>query len=119
MIDFDWLRNELVGVLRWQLAHPGREDDPDGPEVPFAGRRVWSIFLELNGERSVGFGPGPITSSAIEAWSRLRREPVRPWELTIIRALDAAYLDKASAAAPKTEVSSQPMTPELFRAMFT
>lgn len=124
MIDFEWLQNELVQVLRWQLAHPGREDDPEAPEVPFAGRRVWSIFLDLNSERSVGFGPGPITSAAIEAWARLRREPVRPWELTIIRALDAAFLDKARDTVERQGKSAdqrytaETLTPEMFRAMF-
>lgn len=120
MIDLDWLRDELVAVLRWQLANPGKEDHPDAPDVPFAGRRVWSIFLDLNTQRAGGFGPTPITYGAIETYARVRREPIRPFELDILRALDAAYM---SAAAEQTQpdtpkVSKQPLTPELFRAMF-
>lgn len=119
MINLDWLSDRLVEVLQWQLANPGRDD---GPEVPYAGLRVWSIFLELNATRGAGgFGPAPISYAEIEAWSRLRREPVRPFELDIIRALDAAYM-KAAATGPgetsKPEVSSRTMTTELFDAMF-
>jgi hypothetical protein len=87
MIDFRWLWDSLCDVLRWQLANPGGED---GSEVPIAGRRVWSIFLELNATRTVGMAVNPI--GEIESWSRLRREPVRPFEVTMLRAPDAAYL---------------------------
>ena len=40
----------------------------------------------------------------IEAWSRMRSEPVRGFELDMLRALDRAYLDAArdpEPAAPK------------------
>ena len=60
VIAFDWLSDRLVEVLQWQLVNPGRED---GPEVPYAGLRVWSIFLDLNGTRGAG-GFGPASSSA-------------------------------------------------------
>lgn len=125
MIDLDWLRDELVAVLRWQLANPGKEDHPDAPDVPFAGRRVWSIFLDLNTQRAGGFGPTPITYSAIESFTRLKIEPIRPFELEIIRALDVAYMAaaaeqmKAGTSPDDTrKVSAYPMTPELFRTMF-
>lgn len=97
MISLEWLRDRLCDVLRWQLAHPGRHD---GPEVPPAGQRVWGIFLALNAGRTGGInGPNPIGAMEAEAWSRLHREPIRPFELDIINALDRAML---GAAAPKT-----------------
>lgn len=94
MIDLGWLADELGRVLCWQLEHPGALD---GPEVPWAGRRVWSIFLELNATRTVGMVPNPISMGEIESWSHLRREPIRPFEVEIIQALDAALLKAAQA----------------------
>jgi hypothetical protein len=116
MIDFRWLSDSLCDVLRWQLANPGGED---GPEVPIAGRRVWSIFLELNATRASGMGPSPISYGEIEAWSRLRREPVRPFEVTMLRALDRAYLEAARADKdPAPKISKRPFSLKLFDALF-
>ena len=85
MIDFRWLSDSLCDVLRWQRANPGGED---GPEVPTVGRRVWSIFLGLDATRTVGMAANPISFGEIEIYSRARREPVRPFEVTMLRALD-------------------------------
>jgi hypothetical protein len=121
MIDLDWLSDRLCDVLRWQLANPGVKDDPNAPEVPIAGRRVWSIFLELNATRTAGMGPNPISFGEIAAYSRLRREPVRPFEVSILRALDAAYMEAARAGqdgSTAPNVSSRPFSVELFDALF-
>jgi hypothetical protein len=119
MIDLDWLSDRLCDVLRWQLANPGAADSADAPEVPMAGRRVWSIFLELNGTRTAGMGASPISFVEIEAYARVRREPVRPFEVTILRALDAAYLEAArEPAEPAGEPLGPDMTPDLFRAVY-
>lgn len=118
MIDLDWLSDRLCDVLQWQLANP---DATDGPDVPFAGRRVWGIFLELNATRAVGMAANPIAFAEIEAWSRMRREPVRPFELTMLRALDRAYLEAARAKQDKPEkpvISARPFSFELFDAQF-
>lgn len=122
MIDLDVLTDDLKAVLRWQLANPGATD---GPQVPWSGKRLWSIFLDLNAARgSNGWGPNPISFREIEAWAWLNREPVRPWELQILRAMDAAYLDNASQRASKGQQSaSQPHSsaaigPALFDAVF-
>ncbi|MCO5131213.1 MAG: hypothetical protein M9932_11680 [Xanthobacteraceae bacterium] len=107
MISLEWLRDRLCDALRWQLAHPGRTD---GPEIPPAGRRVWGIFLALNAGRCGGMnGPNPISAVEMEAWSRLHREPIRPFELDILHALDRAML---SAAAPKTTRPAQRPIPD-------
>jgi hypothetical protein len=63
---------------------------------------VWGIFLELNATRTVGMAPNPISYAEIETYSRMRREPVRPFEVTILRALDAAYLEAVRAKQGRT-----------------
>lgn len=124
MIDFDWLSEQLVYILRWQLdRYPGAmETDPDAPEMPTAGLRVWGIFLGLCTSRtSSGFGVNPISHGEIEAYSRVRREPIRPFELDIIRALDAAYLEVMAEMAKnpdRPKVSSEKLTPQLFSRLF-
>ncbi|HVV43186.1 MAG TPA: hypothetical protein VHC94_19220 [Nitrobacter sp.] len=122
MIDLQWLSDELCTILRWQLEHPG---DHDGPEVPWAGQRVWGIFLDVHATRgSNGFGANPISYGEIESWSRLRREPVRPFEMDIIRALDIAYLEavakkaEAQATPEQPQVSGRKLSPALFDAVF-
>lgn len=108
MISLDWLSARLCEVVRWQLANPGRRRG--GPEVPPAGMRVWGIFLALNAGRTAGMnGPNPISTVETEAWSRLHREPIRPFEADIIAALDRAML---GAAAPKTTRPAQRPIPD-------
>lgn len=104
MISIDWLSDRLCEVLHWRVADLGRHGG--GPEVPPAGLRVWGMFMELSATRR-GRPLEPITHQEIEAWSRLHREPVRPWELEIIRAMDAAFL---IAISPRDEgVASRPV----------
>jgi hypothetical protein len=116
----DWLTEQLCCVMRWQLANPGSCDDPDAPEVPWAGVRIWGIFLELNSARSSGFSAEPISFQQIEAWAWLRREPVRPWEVDVIRSLDVEFLRHArSGPLPAAKVvQSRPMSPTLFDTIF-
>ena len=65
MIDFDWLSDCLCDALRWQIANPGRTD---GPEIPYAGLRLWGVFMRLHAARGGGgFGPGAITYSEMRA----------------------------------------------------
>lgn len=125
MIEQQWLSDRLCAVLRWQLANPGMApDDPTAPDIPWAGARVWGMFLELNRTRaSGGFGPSPINHHEIEAWAHIRREPVRPWESDIIKELDALFLEVANrhddASAGRRVTQSRPMSPELFDAVFS
>ena len=119
MIDLDVLTEDLKACLRWQLAHPGRDD---GPDVPWAGRRIWGLFLRLHEARcGGGLGPAPITYESMEAFSAITGERLRPWEIEIIRALDREWLKgvaaKADGEAP-VETSSRPMSPALFDAIF-
>lgn len=137
MIDLQWLQDRLCDVVRWQLANPGVTD---GPEVPWAGRRIWAIFIALNATRgSGGFGPLPISNLEIEAYARLNRETLRPWEREILRAMDVAYMqavmnrgepeqnggDNGGSSLfadlkrmARNNVNKRPMTPQLFDAVF-
>lgn len=57
-------------------------------------RPLWWTFLALHKARSGnGMGLNPIAYTEIEAWSRLNRTPLDPWEVDVIRALDDAYLE--------------------------
>ncbi len=121
MIDLRWPTDRLCEVLRWQLDNSGAAEDPDAPEVPWAGRRVWSIFLELNSTRTVGFAPNPISILEIEAWSRLKREPIRPFELDMLQALDAEWMKAAretTGQEAKPKVNARPFSMQLFDAWF-
>lgn len=120
MIDPSVFERDLQDVLRWQLANPGRDD---GPEVPWGAARVWGLFLRLHEARGAGgFGPAPITLSDMDAFQRLSGELLRPWEVEIIRTLDREVLTwaarKNDAGNATSEVSSRPMSPALFDAVF-
>jgi hypothetical protein len=117
----DWLSDKLCEALRWQIANPGA-DPRDGPEIPPAGVHVWSIFLALHNSRAVGFVPCAIAHAEIEAWSRLHRQPVRPFDSEIIRDLDRAFLEYVGQTKPGNDkapaVSGRPMSVALFDAIF-
>jgi hypothetical protein len=75
----------------------------------------------------VGFtGPQPLSWPDMAVWASLSRTSVSAAEWAALRAIDQAYLaawrewtdrDKAEVSAPHI-YSEQPMTPELFDAIF-
>jgi hypothetical protein len=107
----------LTGARRG--ANPGVSG---GAVIPPAGWRIWSIFSELNRTRTVGWGLSPISFHEIESWAWIKREPLRAFEIDIILALDAAYLEAVSnrsnneSVAPHT--NSRRMSPALFDTLF-
>jgi hypothetical protein len=122
MIGFEWLSDRLGDVLRWQLANPGRP--ADAPEIPYAGQRVWDIFLRLHESRGGGgFGPSPISYEAMEAFSVITGEVLRTWEIEIVRVLDREWMkavtSKSDTGTSTAPVSTRPMSPALFDAMFS
>lgn len=118
MIDLDWLSDRLCDVLRWQLANIGAHELA-GPEVPWAGRRAWSMFLELNGTRTGnGFGPNPISDVEIESYARIRQEPIRSWELTILREMDCTFLEAVSKRVQPPETPPMPPMPPSAESVF-
>lgn len=54
---------------------------------------MWAWFCELSAARqSNGYSIGPISFSDIDAWSRLTRSDPTPWEVALIRRIDAAII---------------------------
>jgi hypothetical protein len=62
---------------------------------------VYDIFGAVGAARQGGFGPSPLAWAEIEAWSRLYGARLLPYELTALRAIDAAFLDEHAQHARK------------------
>jgi hypothetical protein len=86
------LQRQLVAAMKSHLA-TGR-----AVVVPEAGRLIWSIFSGLSATRTYNMaGPNPISATETAAYVRLHRWPLSESHLTIIRALDDAWLAHAYA----------------------
>jgi hypothetical protein len=77
----------------------------------------------LTTDRDFGFGIGYIKSSEYLAWSTLVGVKMTPVELSILRELDRNYVEyhvlkKSRAGDDAKEISSRPMSPELFDSLF-
>lgn len=48
--------------------------------------------MDLSFYRPSGMGPSAIPLAEIEAWCRINRVQLTPWELSAIRAMDSAVL---------------------------
>ena len=70
-------------------------------ELPDCIAHVWLWFCQLSPKRAVGMAAGPIASLEIEAWARLHRIEMTPFEVTALEALDTVYL-QAQAKEQKT-----------------
>lgn len=93
--------------------------------LPAGGKILWSAFAALSAERTMSMtGPNPITFAEIESWARLNRYPLLPHHVSIIRAMDDAWLTHAyttgkSADGPSLPQSpGQPLTAAAFDAVF-
>jgi hypothetical protein len=68
-----------------------------GPEFPELLEYVWAAFLLLNQTRGQGYnGPLPITYQEMSAWIELTNTKLLPWEIEVIKRLDAIYLKVVS-----------------------
>lgn len=62
--------------------------------VPEAGRDLMMAFMSLSHARSYSaHAPNPVSFSDIDAWCRLMRVPLRPIDVSIIRAMDRTFID--------------------------
>lgn len=114
MTACDRLQRQLGAALGAALA--GRD-----VALPEAGCLIWSWFVELSASRTYGMsGPNPLSWSEIEAWARLRRWPLSDSHITILRALDRAWLEHAYAgiSGGQPPASAQRITPAAFDAVF-
>jgi hypothetical protein len=61
---------------------------------------VWAYYVELHQSRDEnGWGAQGLKMREIEAWARLRRVSLDPWELDAILAVDRAFRAAAAAQA--------------------
>jgi len=74
------------------------EAEPPPFPVPLA--YVWSWFSQLHGARGAGFGPCPLTWLDLDAWSRFTGNVPTPWEVELLMALDAEYLNSLADKKP-------------------
>lgn len=119
MRSYDRLEKQLVAALERAL-------DKAPTRIPEAGRLIWQWFIALSETRTYHMaGPNPISFAEMEAYAHLHRWPMEPRHVTIIRAMDAAWLAHANASGARREgknavprSSSQPMTADLFDAVF-
>lgn len=96
----DWPDKDGV-TLRKRLKHVAKhgirdERLDDEPEIPDAAVDLWGWFWELDGGRQSGMSQNPLLWSEIESWGRQMRARLTPWELSVIRAMDRAYLNVAA-----------------------
>ncbi|MDI7864097.1 hypothetical protein MRS76_19290 [Rhizobiaceae bacterium n13] len=117
------LRDLMIACLLRQLEAKG----PSVPVIPAGGDLLWKWFMALHRTRQTGFsGPEPIRYGEIEAYNRLMGEGIEPRHITILLAMDHAYLDaihQRRAPVPDgvkklAPVSSTPITAGTIDAMF-
>ncbi len=79
----------LCAAVRANLA--GRKILPPEGSLP-----LWNAFQQLSRTRTChAAGPNPIQPSEIDAYCRLMRLPLEPRHVSILLAMDAAWLDHA------------------------
>lgn len=90
------MRDHLVGASeRTDKVHPKLEVVAEG--LPNELHPLWEDFMELHLSRgSTGFGMARITYQDIDAWQRVNRTTLRPWQIAAIRAADNIYLAQAA-----------------------
>lgn len=66
-------------------------------DLPACVSALWQAFCDL--VRPVGMGPGAIPSAEIEAWQRLARVVLTPWEVDTLRMMDRAALSAMNEKA--------------------
>lgn len=75
--------------------------------IPAGGEYLWAAFTRLHGRRgSNGFGPSPLSWPDLDAFNRMSRINLAPWEVEIIEALDRVYLTHVAEAS-----KDRPSTP--------
>jgi hypothetical protein len=101
-------REVLEGLLE-RTRSPQRREEIESelaqPPLPKAVGHIWGAFLRLSAHRqSAGFGPGPITWPDLDAFCRMTRTRLVPWEVEMIEDLDSLWLaEKAREIKARSE----------------
>lgn len=117
------LRELLCGELKRQLEAKA----PTVPRIPAGGDLLFRWFVDLHlGRTYHAAGPNPISHAEILAYAQLMRWPIEPRHVSIMRAMDRAFLECQSRPKDETPegvktlppVSSAPVSAGLIDAMF-
>lgn len=95
--DGSTIREHLEAVERQTGIRPAKLD---GPPIPTGAEYLWNWFITLNTTRgNTGFGPAQFTFAEMAAWAALTGNRPEPWEVMILKALDAAWMVNYSKKA--------------------
>lgn len=87
-------REALEGLI-YRTRDPARRAEREAelacPPFPEALRHVWTAFCRLSARRGAGFSINPISWPDIDAYTRLSRMPLAPWEVRLIEELDDMF----------------------------
>ncbi|WP_211440921.1 phage tail assembly chaperone [Collimonas humicola] len=84
------LRQHIAIVAKQSGKIPEEYVFPDCPEQL---RYLWQLFIDFCESRcNTGYGILPLQYAEIEAWSRLMRCPLTPWEVSVIKRIDGAFM---------------------------
>lgn len=72
----------------------GRKPKPlaEQGECPDGFEPLWNHYCRLSNSRQGGMGPQPITYTEIEAYTRMHRVTLKPWQVDAIKHLDGLQL---------------------------
>lgn len=102
-------RQHLEGLVARARTHERRREIEASlavPEMPPELTYLWTAFRRLSGRRgSSGFGPLPIGWPDIDAFQRLTRAALAPWEIEIIEMLDHLFLKTMANPNPESDPS--------------
>jgi hypothetical protein len=75
--------------LRRHAKNTGKVDERLQIQWPREGKAIWMVFNEM-GRQYTGFGGAlPVSMTEIDAWQRVHRIRLTPWELEMIHVFDA------------------------------
>lgn len=97
------VRSMLEGLEeRRQLREPDyRSPELEQPPLPDELAYLWGWFGQLESARSSnGYGPNPLTYAEIKAWAALTGARPAPWEVGLLKRLDAVYLVEMTRTKP-------------------
>lgn len=112
MTGHDRLAAQMIAGLKDHLRTGKR------PRIPEAGVLAWRWFTDLHARRT---GTDPIAFAEIEGYGRLHRWPLESRHVTLITAMDQAFIAHINAKQPgQSPAASQssPLSPALFDAVW-
>lgn len=87
-----------VAAARRQRGKKAKVDRP--PPLPWVAQGAWVAFVDLSSARQIGFGmPQPVAYSEILAYQEATSIRLLPWEVDLIRRVDAEYMAASAEQA--------------------